>query len=308
MNKKWIAYFTILGIFFGFLITNRVENKEKDIEGSFEHPREVSLEETQEIFHFYDDEDLVEYGNYLDIRCLYYDDKDIENSVWQILKKDEFKDIEVKRIEVNNQDGVNFIELRNREDDTLKTSATIIGNVDYEDEYVYLLTFPNEKFEYVGKADSLKDHENDDRENLMIKVYYKDISGKDTSEEFNMRIHRKEQHEFLKYLNECRINGRLIFRKISYLYYASLYRMDFNAWYQEMNSLLDHGGFTDATFFADEKMVGRAFHLSYYDEGSINEERLRAILDLNDEQYEKYKSLVKKAYEKGVFHHVLSFL
>ena len=67
MNKKWIAYFTILGIFFGFLITNRVENKEKDIEGSFEHPREVSLEETQEIFHFYDDEDLVEYGNYLDI-------------------------------------------------------------------------------------------------------------------------------------------------------------------------------------------------------------------------------------------------
>lgn len=298
MNKKRITIIALLIVVSGYKVLSKRESMHEFQGGLFS---ESAM--TQD---FNEAEKLIIKGEHFDIRCLYYDDKDIENSVWQLVKKGD-DDIEIDKIEINNQDGVELIQLINRQYDTFNSSATIIGYIGNEDEYVYLYTFPNEKIEYIGKADFLKDHEKDARDKLIIKVYYDNAS-----EEFNIEVHIDDQYERLKEMNERRIKGEykkyIPLQKLSYLYYASLYRIDFDAWYQEMNGLLDNGGFSDALFFSDAKMVKRAFHLSYNNDNTISEERLRAILDLNDAQYEKYKSTVKKAYEKGVFTNVLSFL
>lgn len=304
MKQKWIIVIVFLLMAFGVVIA--YQNQKSDLSYDYSDAFE---DEKESINHFNENEKMVIKGESFDVRCLYYDDKDIENSVWQLVKKGN-PEMELNMIEIGNQNGSEFMYLKSNpatKAPTYTTSAPIIGYFGYEKDYIYLCNFPTIGLIYVGTADFLQDRKNEVRDKLTVKLYYND-----TTEEFNMNVNINDQYEVLRKMNEARINGAYEqnpqLKKLSYLYYAALYRVDFDAWCQEISTLLDNGGFPDALFFSDANMVHRAFHLSYYREDSIDEGRLRAILDLNDVQYKKYKNIVKKAYEKGVFTEVLSFL
>lgn len=301
MKQKWIMGIAILGTIFVFMMTYRYLNSTTS--GAFPNAYE---DEKIVIDNFYDKEEMVIEGESFDLRCLYYDDKDIENSFWQIVKKTD-SDIDLQRIEIGNQNGDKFIDLCNKKFGDFYEYGGFVGYFGHDKDFVYVYNFLDDISQYTGRTNFLNDHERKNREDLIVKVYYNDIS-----EEFNLSINTNDHYAILKRMNEARENGLYDqnpqLKKLSYLYYASLYRADFDAWYQEMDTMLNNGGFPDALFFADEKMVNRAFHLSDYIDGDISEDQLRAILDLNDEQYKKYKELVKKACEKGVFNDALSFL
>ena len=116
MNKKRITIIALLIVVSGYKVLSKRESMHEFQGGLFS---ESAM--TQD---FNEAENLIIKGEHFDIRCLYYDDKDIENSVWQLVKKGD-DDIEIDKIEINNQDGVELIQLINRQYDTLDRKSVV---------------------------------------------------------------------------------------------------------------------------------------------------------------------------------------